>query len=193
MVALKIHKSHPDARFSLPASGNVGVDLYSCERVVIPPAVIIDKPPANFEIKAISAHQWLSHVLARPLIDRYVQPHIARINTGVHLGMPENIWAQIVEKSSIAGGAPDKGIPGGLIVLGGIIDTSYRGPLVVCLANLSLTEQVLEAGQKIAQLVFHHVVLPPYIEEADSVEALGETVRGTNGFGSTGKFEAVHG
>ncbi|CAN5615951.1 dUTP diphosphatase [soil metagenome] len=65
----------------------------------------------------------------------------------------------------------------------GLIDSGYRDELRVLLVNLDPTEEfVVERGDRIAQLVIQRV------EHADFVvvEDLGETERGTGGFGSTG-------
>ena len=63
----------------------------------------------------------------------------------------------------------------------GVIDPDYRGEVKVALFNLGSSEVELSAGSKIAQLILEKVELPDVIE----VESLDETVRGSNGFGST--------
>lgn len=64
----------------------------------------------------------------------------------------------------------------------GVIDSDYRGELMVSLHNHGTAEQTVEPGERVAQLV-----VAPYItavfEEADE---LSDTVRGAGGFGSTG-------
>lgn len=64
----------------------------------------------------------------------------------------------------------------------GVIDSDYRGELMVALHNHSQSPVTVEPGDRIAQLV-----LTPYIT-AEFVEAeeLSDTVRGDGGFGSTG-------
>ena len=65
----------------------------------------------------------------------------------------------------------------------GVIDSDYRGELMVSLHNHGTTAQTVEPGERVAQLV-----VAPYItadfEEADE---LSDTVRGAGGFGSTGR------
>lgn len=65
----------------------------------------------------------------------------------------------------------------------GVIDSDYRGELVVGICNLSDRPYTLTPGERFAQLVVMPVLLPA-VEETDD---LGETARGTGGFGSTGK------
>jgi len=71
------------------------------------------------------------------------------------------------------------------IVLGnlvGLIDSDYQGELMVSCWNRGNTRFVIEAGERIAQLV----LLPVVQAEFNIVEEFAETERGTGGFGSTG-------
>ena len=65
----------------------------------------------------------------------------------------------------------------------GVIDSYYRGEIMVALHNLSGEVQTVENGERIAQ-----IVIAPYLraEFAES-DTLEETERGEGGFGSTGK------
>ena len=65
----------------------------------------------------------------------------------------------------------------------GVIDSDYRGELIVGLINLSRESYTIEQGERIAQLVLMPVCLP----EVEQVQVLDETERGDGGFGSTGK------
>lgn len=65
----------------------------------------------------------------------------------------------------------------------GVIDCDYRGEIKVALHNHGDTAQVVEPGERIAQLV-----ITPYITaEFEESDELSETVRGSGGFGSTGE------
>ena len=65
----------------------------------------------------------------------------------------------------------------------GTIDSGYTGSIKVKLYNFNDTEYVINAGDKIAQLV-----IQPIIEGwFELVDSLDETDRGDNGFGSTGR------
>ena len=64
----------------------------------------------------------------------------------------------------------------------GVIDSDYRGEIMVALHNHGETAQEIVSGERIAQLV-----LTPYITaEYQEVSELSATVRGEGGFGSTG-------
>lgn len=65
----------------------------------------------------------------------------------------------------------------------GVIDSDYRGELIVPLRNFGGVTYTVEPGERIAQLVLVPVCLPAVVE----VEELSETQRGAGGFGSTGK------
>ncbi len=72
------------------------------------------------------------------------------------------------------------------IVLGngvGLIDADYQGPLMVSCWNRSSAAFTIEAGERIAQLVFMPVVRARF----DVVEAFAPSVRGEGGFGSSGR------
>ena len=71
------------------------------------------------------------------------------------------------------------------IVLGnltGLIDSDYQGPLMVSLWNRSESDFVIEAGDRIAQMVF----VPIVQVEFDLVEEFAESERADGGFGHTG-------
>ena len=100
------------------------------------------------------------------------------IPTGLFLALPENWEAQIRPRSGLA-------IKQGLTCLNtpGTIDADYRGELKVILINLSNETQVIQDGDRIAQMVFQKV------EKVilQKVESLDDTERGVGGFGHTGK------
>ena len=65
----------------------------------------------------------------------------------------------------------------------GVIDSDYRGEIMVALHNHSNEAQTIEAKERIAQLV-----LVPYVAAAfEETDELGDTARGAGGFGSTGR------
>ncbi len=65
----------------------------------------------------------------------------------------------------------------------GVIDSDYRGELMIALHNHGLEDRIVSHGERIAQLVITPVFTPGFTE----VEELCETGRGIGGFGSTGK------
>ena len=65
----------------------------------------------------------------------------------------------------------------------GVIDSDYRGEIMVALHNHGSEPKTIENGERIAQ-----IVLVPYIAaDFDEVDELSDTVRGEGGFGSTGR------
>ena len=71
----------------------------------------------------------------------------------------------------------------GIKTLGGVIDSGYRGEVGVILWNLSKEEQMIKAGERIAQLLIQSIATP----QTQEVESLTDTDRGSGGFGSSGK------
>ena len=102
----------------------------------------------------------------------------ALVPSGLRLEIPAGYEAQVRPRSGLA-------LKRGLTVLNapGTIDADYRGGVGVILVNLSDTEQRIEPGDRVAQLVFAPVTRVCWEE----VEQLGESDRGTGGFGSTGE------
>ena len=100
------------------------------------------------------------------------------VPTGLFIELPEGHEAQIRPRSGLA-------IKQGITCLNtpGTIDADYRGEIKIILINLSTEEQIIQPGDRIAQMVIQKV---EKIEWKESVE-LQETIRGEGGFGSTGK------
>lgn len=100
------------------------------------------------------------------------------VHTGIAMEIPEGFAGLIFARSGIAckrGLAPANKV--------GVVDSDYRGEILVALHNHTLTPQTVADGERIAQ-----IVITPYLT-ADFVEAdtLDASQRGTGGFGSTGK------
>lgn len=105
-------------------------------------------------------------------LERYLVP------TGLYIELPKGFEAQIRPRSGLA-------IKQGITCLNtpGTIDSDYRGEIKVILINLGNEPQVIQHGDRIAQMVINKV------ENADLilVEELSASVRGVGGFGHTGK------
>jgi dUTP pyrophosphatase len=101
----------------------------------------------------------------------------ASVPTGLCLSIPPGWEGQVRARSGLA-------LKNGITMANGVgtIDTDYRGEVCVLLVNLSTETFLIERGMRIAQMVFARV---GHVEW-DVVERLGETERGTGGFGSTG-------
>jgi len=107
-----------------------------------------------------------------------IQPHTTvKVDTGIALEIPKGTFGGIFARSGLA---TKKGLrPGNCI---GVIDSDYRGPIIVALHNDTDYIQNIEAGERIAQLI----ILPFIVEDFEVVNELNETTRGDGGFGSTG-------
>ena len=97
------------------------------------------------------------------------------VATGIALGIPSGFVGLIWDKSSVP-------FTYGVKTMGGVVDSQYRGEIKVLLINLTQENVTFTPGTKIAQMLIQPVALPG-IEE---VEILDETIRGEQGFGSTG-------
>lgn len=101
-----------------------------------------------------------------------------KIDTGVHIGLPEGWLAHIAPRSSIGAKTPLR-----LSNMLGVIDSGYRGPLIVMFDNISDFDYTINAGDRIAQLW----ITPSYRFKPQVVDTLDETDRGEGGLGSSGK------
>lgn len=102
----------------------------------------------------------------------------AFIPTGIALEVPANCAGLIYARSGMAckqGVAPANKV--------GVIDSDYRGEILVALHNHGCQSRVIKPGQRIAQLLITPVLTPAYEE----VPELSDTLRDAGGFGSTGK------
>lgn len=99
-------------------------------------------------------------------------------DTGVHVAIPEGHVGMLFVRSST-------GIKRNLVLSNGtgIIDQGFRGSIKLSLHNTGDQTQHIEAGDYIAQLV----VVPIATNNIAEVPELGDTQRGTNGIGSSGK------
>ena len=102
----------------------------------------------------------------------------AFIPTGLAMDVPKGCAGLIYARSSLGtkrGLAPANKV--------GVIDSDYRGQVMVALHNHGKVSQTIAHGERIAQLLITPVLTPSY-EEA---QELTDTARGQGGFGSTGK------
>ncbi len=100
------------------------------------------------------------------------------IPTGLYLEIPDGFEAQIRPRSGMA-------IKQGITCMNtpGTIDADYRGEIKVILINLSGEEQLIQNGDRIAQMVFQKIEIAIW-EETTSITV---TERNAGGFGHTGK------
>ena len=101
------------------------------------------------------------------------------IPTGLSREIPHGYEIQVRPRSGLS-------FKTGLMVLNspGTIDSDYRGEVKIILGNLGKNDEVINHGDRVAQLVLAPVTQAAYIV---SESELSDTARGTGGFGSTGR------
>jgi len=114
--------------------------------------------------------------LLEPVI---IQPgESAFVPTGLAMEIPKGFAGLIYARSGLAckrGLAPANKV--------GVVDSDYRGEFMVVLHNHGSNSQIIQHGERIAQLVITPVFTPGFTE----VDELTNTIRSAGGFGSTGK------
>ena len=108
-----------------------------------------------------------------------IPPHTTiLVGTGIAAAIPEGYFGGLYARSGLASKFGLR--PANCV---GVIDADYRGEIKVAVHNDGNEEQVVEKGQKIAQLI-----VQPYPETKIVItDELPETQRGDGGFGSTGR------
>ncbi|MFA5484806.1 MAG: dUTP diphosphatase [Candidatus Pacearchaeota archaeon] len=97
------------------------------------------------------------------------------IPLGFSMELPEGYVSIIKGKSGLA-------LNKGLVILGGVIDQNYRGEYNAIILNSGYDDLVIKKNQKVAQLLIQSVEKA----ELEEVDELSNTIRGKDGFGSTG-------
>lgn len=99
------------------------------------------------------------------------------IHTGLAIELPDGYAGLVYARSGLAlkrGLAPANKV--------GVIDSDYRGELMVAMHNHGAVPQTLEPGERLAQLI-----VTPYVVAAfEETDTLSDTNRGEGGWGSTG-------
>jgi dUTP pyrophosphatase len=107
-----------------------------------------------------------------------IQPgNVLGIPTNIAIEFPEGFEGKIESKSGLA-------LNKGITVLGGVIDNSYTGEIVIIVANLGKSNVSFMPGNKVAQLKFREC--SPKISFEFTESNLKQTDRAGGGFGSTG-------
>ena len=111
--------------------------------------------------------------------DEIIEPGMTKfIPTGIMMEIPEGMVGLIYARSGLSckqGLAPANKV--------GVIDSDYRGEIIVALYNQSKETKTVSHGDRIAQIVF-----TPYVKGLFNInDSLSDTKRGSGGFGSTGK------
>ena len=207
MEVLKIKKLHPDAHIPTRAHDtDAGMDLYALpveymdeekkayksvvdqnvtfakffdlfgDTGIFGDTLLSEKQKAAIDIAGkLTDSEWDDYFKSKIVI----MPHETKmIPTGISIAVPTGYMGCIYARSGLAskhGLAPANCV--------GIVDSDYRGEVKVALHNYSDKNQIIDVGERIAQLVIQPISLCAPVE----VEELDETERGSAGFGSTGK------
>jgi dUTP pyrophosphatase len=111
--------------------------------------------------------------------DLIIEPGMtAFVPTGFAMEVPKGCAGLIYARSGMAckrGLAPANKV--------GVVDSDYRGEIMVALHNHGAEPQTISNGDRIAQMIITPVITPEYIVS----DSLDDTQRGGGGFGSTGK------
>lgn len=111
------------------------------------------------------------------VLDTVIPPKQRKtVRTGIAIQMPDHLAGLIWPRSGLS-------VKQGIDVLAGVVDSGYRGEIMVCLYNTSDEVVGINTGDRIAQIIFQEV--PRVSMEVH--ETLGSSQRGDNGFGSSGK------
>ena len=100
------------------------------------------------------------------------------IPTGISIAIPEDTEIQIRPRSGLAAKSSIS-----VLNTPGTIDSDYRGEIKIILFNHGKEEFVINNNERIAQMI----LMPIIKAEFEEVENLPKTLRGSGGFGSTGK------
>lgn len=206
MEVLKIKKLHPDAHVPTRAHDtDAGMDLYALPveytdeekkayKSIVDQNVTYAKFFDLFGGTGIFGDTFLSEEqkaaidIAGKLTDSewddyfkskiVIMPHETKmISTGIAIAVPTGYMGCIYARSGLA--SKKSLAPANCV---GIVDSDYRGEVKVALHNYSDKNQIIDVGERIAQLVIQPISLCTPVE----VDELDETERGSAGFGSTG-------
>jgi dUTP pyrophosphatase len=98
------------------------------------------------------------------------------ISTGLQVALPNGWYGKIEGRSGLA-------FKNRVFCFGGVIDSDYRGEIKVLLCNGGTETVYIKKGDRIAQLI----IQPHWNGIWDKVDELPQSVRGSNGFGSSGQ------
>lgn len=207
METLKIKKLHPDAHVPTRAHDtDAGMDLYALPveytdeekkayKSIVDLNVTYSKfldlfgGTGTFGDTLLSEKQKAAIDIAGKLTDSewddyfkskiVIMPHETKmIPTGIAIAVPTGYMGCIYARSGLA--SKKSLAPANCV---GIVDSDYRGEVKVALHNYSDKNQIIDVGERIAQLVIQPVSLCTPVE----VDELDETDRGVGGFGSSGE------
>ncbi len=99
------------------------------------------------------------------------------VRTGLAMAIPQGMVGLIYARSGMA--CKQDLAPANKV---GVIDSDYRGEIMVALHNHGATPRTVNPGDRVAQFV----LAPVYAADFAEIDSLSDTARGAGGFGSTG-------
>jgi len=165
-----IYKAHEDAILPTQNINDIGFDIYAIE----------DKEINSLSVGKIDTGLKFSEIPKIPCSLSEKQIYSSEF---MATNVVDNRWSLETKIEGRSGMASR-----GIFPVGGIIDPSYTGPIIVCLFNSTADSYFVKKGDKIAQLVIRPVLANTKehkvtFEFRDYQE---KTERGNNGFGSSG-------
>ena len=97
-------------------------------------------------------------------------------STGIGMEIPNGFFGRVMDRSGMAAKQ-------GITILGGVIDSNYRGEIKICLLNTSDMNQEIEKGDRIAQMA----IIPVQTANLTEVNELSNSNRKETGFGASGR------
>ncbi len=159
IMQLQVKKIHPNAVVPTKIKGNLAFDLHCVHDKEFDAFLMVDD---------------------KKIFNLFPQQR-KLFRTGLQIAIPEGYGCIIKDRSGLS-------VKGGLHVVAGVIDSSYRGEWMICLTNLNSNTgtnywTTVTEGDRIAQAI----IIPEYQLDFIEVDELSETWRGEKGFGSSGK------
>jgi dUTP pyrophosphatase len=153
------------------------VAAYLCDHPMTVDVQIINKSPHplpdyhTLGASGMDIRAWLPEPVTLASMERRLIP------TGLYMALPHGFEAQIRPRSGLS-------IKRGLTLINtpGTIDSDYRGEIMIPLVNLSAEAQIINDGERIAQMIVTTYTRVVW----SAVDALAETERGSGGFGHSG-------
>lgn len=104
---------------------------------------------------------------------------VVRVNTGISITkMPYGCYARVAMRSGLA-------VRNHFVIDAGVVDSDYRGPLIVCFHTVGPDDYTVNKGERIAQLIFERILCPP-VRVSDGSDEKPLDTSAHAGFGSTG-------
>ena len=137
--------------------------------------IMFTRPSADLPTRAHPTDAGLDLYAAETV--HVIPNQVTLVPTGVAVAIPEGHVGILAARSSLAS-KKSMTLANGV----GIIDSDYRGEIKVPIIPLDGCHNLIQAGQKIAQLI----ILPIALPAVEVVDELPSTERGVGGFGSSG-------